>query len=224
MAPDTCIARVPIFSGLTEEQQREVAGFARPVDARTGDQILAAGGRSKRLMVVHSGTARVVHALPNGHQRIVRTLGEGDVFGEDQFVLGRPARHFVYAESPARLCTFDHDDLARLVSRFPGIALRMLQVQSQRLSTAEAQLAAMDGVDVGSRLAGYLLDLPTRRVDGAVVVELPMAKKDVASYLGTQPETLSRRLREWSDAGVVELQGRRTIVLRDIDALVSHTD
>ena len=42
--------------------------------------------------------------------------------------------------------------------------------------------------------AAYLLDQPSAVVDRRTVVRLPMATKDVASYLGTTPETLSRRL------------------------------
>ena len=50
-----------------------------------------------------------------------------------------------------------------------------------------------------------------------------MAKKDVASHLGTTPETLSRKLRELVDDGVLALSGRRGIVIRDIDALLNRS-
>ena len=220
MSEDTCVARVPIFRALTPEQQLEVAGFARPVRAEANDQVMAAGSSQRRLLVVHSGKVRIVHLLPNGREHVVRVLGEGDVVGEEAFVLGRRPTHYAYADTPAQLCTFDHKDLNKLVARYPAIALKMLQMQSERLSSAERMLAAMGGADVGSRLASYLLDLPSKNEDGGALVELPMAKKDVASFLGTSPETLSRRLREWADAGAIELRGRREVLIRDVDTLL----
>ena len=222
MSEDTCVAKVPIFRGLTPEEQREVADFARPVTASPNEQVMTAGSSRRRLLVVHSGRVRVVHLLPNGREHVVRVLGEGDVVGEDAFVLGRRPTHYAYADTDAQLCTFDHDDLARLVARYPGIALRMLQIQSERLANAERMLASMGGAEVGTRLAAYLLDLPSRQSDEGVLVELPMAKKDVASYLGTSPETLSRRLREFVDAGSIELRGRRGVLIRDVDALLTQ--
>ena len=54
------------------------------------------------------------------------------------------------------------------------------------------------------------------------MVRLPMAKKDVASYLGTTPETLSRRLADLVADGVVELSGRREVVILDADRLVER--
>ena len=57
-----------------------------------------------------------------------------------------------------------------------------------------------------------------------MAVELPMAKKDVASYLGTTPETFSRRLRDLVDDGVVELAGRREVRILDAEALERRAD
>lgn len=219
---DTCISLVPIFKGLDHQQQLEVAGFARPLEFDAGDQVVAAGDRSRRLFVVHSGRVRVVHLAESGREHVVRVLEVGDVLGEDAFVLGRRPSHFAYADTATSMCTFDHDDLAALVARYPGIAVRMLQVQSERLANAERMLAAMSGTDAGARLAAYLLDLPSRHSPEGQRIDLPMAKKDVASHLGTTPETLSRKLRELVDAGVLTLEGRRGVVVRDIDALLGR--
>ncbi len=245
--PDTCVARVPVFRGLSPGQQAEVSQFARPVVVTAGDQVVAAGAPERRLLVVHSGRVRVVHLLESGREHVVRMLGPGDVVGKASFILGRRPEHFVYAETDARLCTFDHGDLARLVSRYPDIAVRMLQVQAERLVAAERKLAAFGAGDVGARVAAYLLDLPagpasptspadsaaaTSPADSAaatspassMLVELPMAKKDVASYLGTTPETLSRRLRELTNAGAIEVTGRRGILILDADALIRRAE
>lgn len=39
------------------------------------------------------------------------------------------------------------------------------------------------------------------RSEGFTVIELPMSKKDLASYLGTTPETISRKLAELQEQG-----------------------
>ena len=222
-SPDTCVAVVPIFNGLDHAQQLEVAGFARPVQAGAGERIMTAGSADRKLLIVHTGRIRVVHLLPNGREHVVRVLGSGDVIGEDAFILGRRPTHDAYTETAAELCTFDHADLAKVVAKFPKVALRMLQVASERLANAERLLAAMGGADVGARLASYLLDLPSRNTPEGLTIELPMAKKDLASHLGTSPETLSRRLREWADAGIITLRGRREIFIVDFDALLTQS-
>ncbi|WP_328701906.1 Crp/Fnr family transcriptional regulator [Aestuariimicrobium ganziense] len=216
---DTCVARVPIFRDLTRQQQNEVAAFARPIKADKGAVLQTPSATQNRLMVVHTGRIRVVHVLENGREQVVRVLEPGDVMGETSFLLGRRPEHFAFADQPVALCTFDHADLARLVSTYPDIAVRMLQAATERLLSAERMLAAFSSTEVMTRVAAYLLDLPAIMRGGQAQVSLPMAKKDVASYLGTTPETLSRRLAELVDEGVIEMSGRRGVAIVDVDRL-----
>jgi CRP/FNR family transcriptional regulator len=80
-------------------------------------------------------------------------------------------------------------------------------------------LAAITSSDVSARIAAYLLDLPGGIRDGVPTVWLPLAKYEIASYLGTTPETLSRRLAALAASGVIELHGRREVTILDIDGL-----
>lgn len=123
------------------------------------------------------------------------------------------------ATADSELCTLDHADLVELVRRHPRIAERMLQSVTERLVRAERMLAALATTEVGVRLAAWLLDQPSVDDAGRRMVVLPMAKKDIASFLGTTPETLSRRLAELAREGVIGLARRREIVLLDIQEL-----
>ena len=220
-AEDLCVTRVPIFQGLTRPEQEQVAQFARPTRVTKGETVVAAGQPLSRLLVMHSGQLKVTHVSAQGQEQILRTVGPGDVVGERAFLTGHSPADFTVALEDSQMCVFDHRDLAGLLATHPDIGLRMLRTLSDRLASAERLLTAITSRDVTARVAAYLLDLPGSMREGAVRVELPMAKQDVASYLGTTPETLSRRLGALADAGVIEMQGRREIIIRDIEALDS---
>src|SRR5690606_30040846 len=49
---DLCVTRVPIFQGLTRQEQIEAAGFARPVTMAKGGTVYAPGQPVSRLLVV----------------------------------------------------------------------------------------------------------------------------------------------------------------------------
>ena len=85
--------------------------------------------------------------------------------------------------------------------------------------TAEQMLAAFATTEVETRLAAWLLEQPSMDAAGRRIVVLPMAKKDIASLLGTTPETLSRRLADLAREGLIGLAGRRQIVLLDASGL-----
>ena len=216
---DLCVTRVPIFQGLTRQEQLRVADFARPVLAEKGEIVYAPGQPVSRLLVMHSGQLKVSHAAANGQEQILRTVTDGDVVGERAFLTGHRPNDLAVALEESRMCVFDHADLAVLLRDHPDISQRMLRTLSDRLSSVERLLAAITSSDVNARVAAYLLDLPGTMRDGAATVRLPMAKQEIAAYLGTTPETLSRRLAALSASGLIELHGRREVTILDIDAL-----
>lgn len=219
---DLCVARVPLFRGLTHDQQLEVSRVARPTMLDRSEHVYSAGSNISQLMVVHTGRVKISRTTPDGYEQIIRVLGPGDFIGEAAFLTGSSPDHEATALEPAQLCVFHHADLGRLVEKHPSIGLRMLQSVSRRLGETEERLAAVISGDVTSRLASYLLSLPTQHGSGInPEVVLPLAKKDIASLLDTTPESLSRRLRSLSDSGVITQGPRGKITITDIDALTA---
>ncbi|MGC5584725.1 Crp/Fnr family transcriptional regulator [Ornithinimicrobium sp. W1665] len=218
---DLCVARVPLFSGLTRAEQEQVATVARPTRLGTDEVVYTAGQDVSQLLVVHTGRVKISRVTADGHEQIVRVLGPGDFVGESAFLDGGRPDHAASAVETTSLCVFRHQELHELVARHPSIGLRMLQTLSRRLSQTEERLGAAISTDVSARLADHLLSLPGRRTDDGLQVELPLAKKDVASLLDTTPESLSRQLRRLSDSGLVALGPGRRITLLDVDALLT---
>lgn len=222
LAQETCVSRVPIFGALSRRDQDAVAGHARPLHVAKGETIYRAGQATSQLMVVHSGRIRISRYAPDGHEQLLRVLQPGDVVGEAAFLTGDRPDHWATAMEPSRMCVFRHDALAALVAEHPSIGMGILATVSRRLAETERRLTVLSSADVHVRLADYLLDLPSRRVDGRLRVHLPLTKKDVASLLGTTPETLSRALARLARDGVVELRGTRDIDLLDPVALLDR--
>lgn len=216
---DLCVTRVPIFQGLTRQEQIDVARYARPTTVTKGETVYGPGRAVSRLLVMHSGRLKISYVAANGQEQILRTAADGDVVGERAFLTGHRPDHFAVALVDSRMCVFDHGDLAALLRDYPDIGLRMLRTLSDRLTSVERLLAAVTSSDVRARVAAYLLDLPASVRDGVPVVSLPMAKKDVAAYLGTTPETLSRSLAALAAGGVIDLRGRRDVGILDAEAL-----
>lgn len=68
------------------------------------------------------------------------------------------------------------------------------------------------------RIAMYLADLVEEQKSQSVT--LPTSRKDIASHLGTSPETVSRKLTEFENAGWISQISQRKIKILDIDALL----
>lgn len=202
----SCVTRVPIFAQLTPDQQEKVGSFAHPVKLPAGGILHGAGEPVGQLFVVHAGRVKVVHSAPSGRTQLLRVVGPGEVVGEHDFLTGERPDYYVEAAEDAQLCVFDHADLGRLVTTFPAIGVEMLRSLSNRTAQAERRIS-LGAVDVVARVASYLLDLPGEPSKTGFKVQLPMPKKDVASWLGTTPESFSRALARLSKGQAIKVDG-----------------
>jgi CRP/FNR family transcriptional regulator len=213
-----------VFAGLSGEQQAEVARRARPVTVAAGEALTRAGEPTSRLFVVHVGRVKVRHLTADGRESIVRVVGPGEVTGEHAFLTGAAPGDDTVALEDTRVCSFDHGDLADLLAAMPGIGVGMLRALAEKLASSERMVAALTSSDVGARVAAYLLDLPATWAGGRAVVHLPMPKNQVASYLGTTPETFSRRLGALASAGLIEVLPERGVAILDPAGLAERGD
>jgi CRP/FNR family transcriptional regulator len=199
---------VPLFAGLTPEQQADVATLARPVTVGSGETFVRAGAQQAPLFVVHSGLVKLSRTTVDGRTTTLDVLGPGEVGGETWLLTGERPQNDVVALEPARMCVFEPAALDTIVRRFPSVGVALLRTLAVRLHSAERMLAARTLADVGARLAAYLLDCPTTwGAGGGATAHLPMAKKDIATFLGTSPETISWRLRAFERDGLIQVRG-----------------
>ena len=207
-----CVRRVPIFEGLSEADQHRIAETAVTRHFEPRDQVYGAG-ESTGLHIVHEGQVKVYRLTEGGSEQLVRLLFPGDFLGESAVLADTPSDHFAVATRPSEVCSVPRAGMRRLLVDRPTVALQMLQTVSKRLGVAEEMIAAVTGQSVGERLAQQLLHLADEA--GSTRFRLPTSKRDLASYLGTTPETLSRRLGSMQREDVIRLGPQRTVEVLD---------
>jgi len=208
-----CVRQVPIFSGLTAQQQDLVASLARPVVLSPGEFVYRADEQPGQIAVVHTGQVKLSRIMPSGRQRLLRVVEPGETLGEHTFLSGDTTVDEATAMTQTQLCIFSHDKLFALIKDYPDIAIRMLQTLNERLAQTERALA-LTSLSLDVRLADFLLEQPLLTSSAtAWRVRLPLRKKDIASLLGTTPESLSRAL--------ARLEAKRLISIDD-DVVTFH--
>ena len=106
------------------------------------------------------------------------------------------------------------------LKNYPAISIKMLSVLAKRLSISEQQSTWMSTETSKERLMNFLIRSATLNKSGEMVVYLPMPKKDLASYLGTTPETLSRQFTILKKDGVITQSSNNYIKINGL----SHKD
>lgn len=212
-----CISIVPIFNHLERDEMMEIVKTTEPVILKRGEILYNAGDPSTSLYIIHKGKLKIYRLTESGKEQIIRVLEPGDFTGE--LALFTESVHDSYAEAMEKteICMIQRQQLQQFLLKYPSISLKILNEFSDRLHQSEVQTTRFATEDVDTRLALYLIEQADE--SNSMKITLPMSRKDLASYLGTTPETISRKLAGFEDAGWIEQRGQRTIRIIDKAAL-----
>ena len=61
-----------------------------------------------------------------------------------------------------------------------------------------------------------------RRAKGKLSLDLPLTREAMADYLGLTLETVSRQMSALKRDGIIELQGKRHVIVPDYDRLLEE--
>lgn len=216
---EACISLVPIFNHLESDQMDEIMKATKPVSYKKGEIIYRAGAQSNSLYIVSNGKIRIYRLSESGKEQLVRILIPGDFTGE--LALFRESIHESYAEAmeDTNVCMITRSDLQEFLLKFPSISLKILSEFSKRLETSEKQTTRFATEKVETRLALFLAECVDSGEKTTEFV-LPMNKKNLASYLGTTPETISRKLTDFENHGYIKQISHRKIRILDLDGLL----
>lgn len=216
-AREQLVALVPLFSQLGTAEIHEIAQRVQPRFYGRHEQVHRAGDSNPNLMIIHSGRVKIYRIAENGHEQLIRVLEPGDFIGEMTFISQTVTDDYAVTLEESEICSLHHDDLREYLLRYPTIAYKMLETLSNRLERTERLVGSLTGEDVEHRIASYLLELGEG--SGSTTLQLPISKKDLASYLGTTPETLSRKLARFEATGWIQQREHGQISILDHTAL-----
>lgn len=214
------VSASPLFNGLPPEQVDHIVRIVVKKHFNRGETIFFEGDKGTGFYMVESGKVKIYKMSLSGKEQILHIFGPGEPFGEVPVFHGQPFPATAEALMKSSLLFFPRDKFIQLVHETPSIALNMLAVLSMRLRRFASQIESLSLQEVPARLAGYLMYLSEEQ-GNTDVIELEISKGQLASLLGTIPETLSRIFAKMSEEGLIAVDGR-TIRILDRDGLADR--
>lgn len=123
----------PIFRMLPPERRESLARDFQLCARPEGATLLTQGKPVDALYLLLRGRCQVLHQRPEGGELPLRTLGEGDMFGEISLMLGLSATATVRAESACLLLRLDWGSCDRYLMDQPGVVEALSRLGNERL-------------------------------------------------------------------------------------------
>ncbi|MEE2861716.1 MAG: transcriptional regulator FnrL [Paracoccus sp. (in: a-proteobacteria)] len=199
--------------------------FYRTYEA--GQPIVWEGDRMDFVGSVVTGVASLTQTLEDGRTQMVGLLLPSDF-------LGRPGRdqaaYNATAATKVVLCCFRRKPFDQMMRATPHLAHRLLEMTLDELDAAREWMLLLGRKTAREKIASFIsiiarrqAALHKRQPGGRMVLDLPLTREAMADYLGLTIETVSRQITALKRDGVIELEGKRGVILPDFARLVEES-
>ncbi len=213
------ITTIPLFQSLEEKNYQDLSGIILTRKFKKGEIIFSEYDEADGFYVAVSGRVKIFKSSPEGKEQILHIFGPGDPFGEIAVFTGKNFPASAQTLENSETLFFPKNAFIGLIKKDPALSLNMLSVLSMRLKRFSSLIEDLSLKEVPGRLAAYLLYLSDRE-NLNDELNLDISKSQLASILGTIPETLSRILAKMTRENLIESDGKRKFLIKDRDSLI----
>lgn len=215
------LRKVPLFSDLTEEELRQLAGVVREQHYRKNVTLFRLDDPGNAFFILKSGLMKITMEDQSGREIILRMVYPTDFFGEMALLDGMPRSATVTTQEPCEALIIYRQPFLALIEQSPKILLNMTAVLSRRLRKMNDLIRSLVFFDVYGKVARVLLTLAAekgRATEQGTVIDLRLTQQELAELAGMSRETMTRTLRDFQQAGVVRIESG-IITILEIDML-----
>lgn len=192
-----------------------------------GQPILWAGDHMEFVASIVTGISTLSQTMEDGRTQMVGLLLPSDFIGRP----GRENAAFdVVAVSDVTLCCFRRRPFEQLMTKTPHIGQRLLEMTLDELDSAREWMTVLGRKTAREKIASLLLIVARRDAslrkqlpgDG-MVFDLPLTREAMSDYLGLTLETVSRQISALRKSGIIQLEGKRRVIVPDLEELIAET-
>ncbi len=207
------------LADLPDDVLDKLAGAALTRNLAKGEALFTEGEVAEWVYILIGGGIRLVRTDHHGREQVLHSVRRGESFAEAAFFGEGTYPATALASTPSRVLGLSRKRMLGIIAEHPQAALSIIASLSRWLRRLAGTVEDLALNSADARLADYLLTLAGGEPKAGSTVVLPTSKTELAARLSVAPETLSRTLKRMRDEGLIEVDGRRIVLLRPEEIL-----
>jgi CRP/FNR family transcriptional regulator len=157
--------------------------------------------------ILISGTMRIFKTSYDGNETTVKIINPGEIFGEVILFSNQGFPASAMAISSCEVFAIHKDSFSRMLDG-PDARNRFIASLFGKLRYLSDRVHLLASYDVEERFFRFLLNNYGKKYE----YDITIPKKDLASAIGTIPETFSRLILRLAKLGIISWEGQRLTV------------
>jgi len=214
-----------VCSALDGSHLHELSDIMTHRHFSAGDEILHQEETSQLFAVIVSGVVKLKRMLPDGREQIVGLLAATDTLGEVNASVSHNSAECV---TDVELCCFKRTQFETVLREHSELGQYLLLKSREDLENAQQLVILLGRLGALEKVASFLLWLWQEEQshclhkvesDGNSTINLLLTRAEIANFLGTTLETVSRKISKLKSMGMIKQIDMKTLEICDVDGL-----
>ncbi len=203
---------LPYFKGIDEAELLYIIKNSVLRTFSMGEMIFLEGEPAQGLWIVEIGQVKVFKLNPDGGEHILHLRGPGSSFNDIAALDGgnNPA-NAAGLSAEAHIWLVPSDVFKQLLIRNPQIALNVIRFLAVRVRSLVNQIEDLALYSVIVRLARFLL----KQSEDPSLSGPGITRTAIAAHINTTPQTISNTLHILEDAGAIQFDRHRIVIVNE---------
>lgn len=211
------LEHIPLFSCLLPAEKSTLEKIIKEISFKKNSIILMEDDSKNFMYVIFSGKIKVVRITPDGKEQILVIRKKGDFFGEMTLLDGKSQPATIVAMEDAVVGLISKVEFEKYFMKDASVLKQIISMLCERLRESWVMLRVLGLPDAETRVRAVLAHISSiygiKDVRG-IMIPFKLTHKEIADFAALARETVSRLLARLSQAGEIEIIGRRTIILK----------
>ncbi len=199
-----------LFSGLSGKHREKLNHLGREISIKRNRSLFFEGDEGESFYILLKGSIKLYRTTPDGREVIVKILKEGEIFGEVILFINQSYPVSAISLEDSTIYSIPKKSFHLLMDdkEFRNEFISIIMKKQRYLSNRIHYLSAYD---VEERFFRFFLENYGRQE----TYRINLSKKDLASAIGTIPETLSRLINRLKKRNIIQWDKKDITLQKD---------
>jgi CRP/FNR family transcriptional regulator len=216
MIDNKLLKNLPLFSELNETELSEISSFSKLIKYKKNSNIFFDTDLFIGFYIVIKGRVKIYKVSDAGKETILHFAEELESFAD--VPLFEEMKYY-----PVNALTVEDSvlffipkyEFISFLGQHPKVGLKIISGFAKKLKLLTSRIESLTLSEVTPRLAKYILSeylLSNDKKPNNPQIKLKITKSNLASFLGTITETLSRTFKKLHNDGIINVRGKNIFI------------
>lgn len=207
---------IPLLTSLSEEEFLLIEDNLNILNFSKGDTIFRYRDPASRMYIILEGEIKISKIMSDGKEQILYIYGPGQFVGAHNILSRENYEYSAYALRPSRVLTVSSHDIHKVLKHNNDFLLEVLSQSFDRIRKAETLIDRLSVISTDVKVAKLLktlISLYGKEKQDGVLIQYNITQEELGSLTGLSRETMSRKLNQFEDMGILKILSRGKIII-----------